>query len=388
MIALQIIFWTGLALVFHSYVLFPAILSLMGRRRTARREAWTDGELPAISVLVPAYNEEKVIGEKLRTVLESDYPAGSVEILVGSDASTDGTNAILGELGKRHGNLKARLFETRRGKPNVINSLAAMSTGEILVITDANVLLERDTLKQLVRYFRDPVIGLIDTRMINRQSGNEGISSQEKFYIDREVRIKHHESILWGCMMGPFGGCFAVRKSCFTPVPENFLVDDFFINMSVLDQGLHCISNPEARVYEGTSGNIMEEFRRKVRISAGNFQNLRAFARLLIPRGDGIAFCFFSHKLIRWKVPFLFLATLTIAVILGFSLKLYTVIALTFGILLLIPLIDFFLRKIKIHVIPLRFITYFLAMNLALMAGFVRFIRGVKSNVWKPTERY
>jgi len=188
--------------------------------------------------------------------------------------------------------------------------------------------------------------------------------------------------------MGPFGGCFAVRKSCFTPVPANYLVDDFYINMSVLDQKRKCISNPEAKVYEDVSNSITEEFRRKTRISTGNFQNLKSFAHLLVPAGDGVAFCFFSHKFLRWIIPFLIVITLTTSVMLGCHILLYRIIAVVHGIFIIIPVIDYFLRKFKIHVIPLRFISHFIAMNLALLAGFARLIRGVKSNVWKPTERY
>ena len=318
---------------------------------------------------------------------KSDYPLERLEILVGSDASTDATNTILQQLEKVHPMLHVRLFEHRTGKPGVINHLAESARGEILVITDANVMVDTNTLSEMVQCFKPDRVGLVDTRMINTLSKKDGISQQEKFYISREVRIKQQESLLWGSMMGPFGGCYAVRKSLYKPVPGNFLVDDFYINMSVLKQGYHCISNVEARVYEDVSNNLSEEFRRKKRISAGNYQNLAEFGSLLWSRQAGVAFSFFSHKVIRWIVPFLVMITLAISIYFSAGSRLYLLLALLQLAVIAIPLIDYLLRKIKIHNIPLRFISHFVLMNLALLAGFFKYLGGIKNNVWQPTKR-
>ena len=187
--------------------------------------------------------------------------------------------------------------------------------------------------------------------------------------------------------MGSFGGCYALRKSLSRPVSNHFLVDDFFINMHVLEQGAKSISNMQAKVYEDVSNIPGEEFRRKKRISAGNFQNLVLFRSLLFRGKKGVGFCFFSHKIIRWIVPFLVIITLTLSIILSLDSRLYLILALLQILVLLIPLIDHILRKIKIQSIPLRFISHFVLMNLALMAGFFRYIGGIKSNVWQPTRR-
>ena len=387
MIFLQVIFWVSLFLILYSYLLFPVILKLMARKKSMSRDSFKSEEFPLISVLISAFNEEKVIKSKIESILYSAYPPDRLEVLVGSDASTDSTNTILLELQEAHPALQISLFDQRKGKPGVINQLAEHSKGEILVITDANVMLDRGTLTEMIKYFKHEEIGLVDSRMINTRLKKDGISHQEKFYISREVKIKHQESLLWGSMMGPFGGCYAVRKSLYKPVPHNFLVDDFFINMAVLKQGKQCISNIEANVYEDVSNNLKEEFRRKKRISAGNFQNLSAFRSLLISPSPGVAFSFISHKVIRWIVPFLVLITLGISLYLGIHSRIYLILALLQLTVLVIPVIDHFLRKIKIHSIPLRFISHFVLMNLALMAGFIRYIGGIKNNVWQPTRR-
>jgi len=241
MITLQLIFWFCLFLVFYSYLLFPWILNWLAGNRTIKASSFSVEELPVISVLIAAYNEELVIGKKINTVLKSDYPPDKLEILVGSDASTDHTNAILQQLKETDTSLHLFLYENRKGKPGIINELAQEARGEILVISDANVMLESNTLKELIRYFKDSGVGLVDSSLISTGIKKDGISRQEKFYTGREVSIKHNESVLWGTMMGPFGGCYAVRKSLYCPVPDHFLVDDFFINMAVLEQGGICL---------------------------------------------------------------------------------------------------------------------------------------------------
>jgi cellulose synthase/poly-beta-1,6-N-acetylglucosamine synthase-like glycosyltransferase len=359
----------------------------MARNKEFDKEVLLPEEFPFISVLIAAFNEEYVIESKIESLLKSDYPPERMEILVGSDASTDTTNQILKQLNEAHPMIQVRLFKERTGKPGVVNQLAESARGEILVITDANVIVDTNTLSEIVRRFKPERVGLVDTRMINTMLKKDGISHQEKFYISREVKIKQHESLLWGSMMGPFGGCYAVRKSLYTPVPDYFLVDDFYINMSVLKQGYHCISNIDARVYEDGSNNLGEEFRRKKRISAGNYQNLSEFGSLLFSRSPGVAFSFLSHKVIRWIVPFLVLITLSISIYLSPQSPIYLLLTLLQLAVIAIPLIDYLLRKIKIHSLPLRFISHFVLMNLALLAGFFKYIGGIKNNVWQPTKR-
>jgi len=401
MILLQTLFWLSLFLILYTYIIFPAILQILARRKKdpqADNEPRSSDEYPFFSILISAYNEEEVIETKIRSVMDSDYPPDRYEILAGSDHSSDRTNEILLKLEKEHPMISAWIFKERTGKPGVINQLSEKASGEILVITDANVMLDRASLKKLSGSFQNSEIGLVDTRMVNTTLKKDGISHQEKFYIGREVRIKHQESLLWGSMMGPFGGCYAVRKKNYTPVPDHFLVDDFYVNMSVLKQGFKCVSNIKASVYEDVSNDHKEEFRRKKRISAGNFQNLNKFAPLLFSRQPGVAFCFLSHKVIRWIVPLLVMVSLGISLYLGYTAQLqtghlplynnlYMLFALAQILVISIPLIDFILRKIGIHVLPLRFVSHFVLMNLALLAGFFRFLGGIKSNVWQPTKR-
>jgi len=383
------LFWLSAVIIFYSYLLFPAVISLLSSGRRIESEFYEPGDvnLPKVSLLIAVFNEEEVIEQKIKSIYKTCYPVGKMEVLIGSDNSTDRTNEILGNLKNKYPNLGFFPFNQRRGKGNVVNDLFEKSTGDIVLLTDANVMLEAATIYELVKYFKDAEIGLVDTQMVNTNMHPSGISHQEKAYISREVKIKQHESVLWGTMMGPFGGCFAIRRELYSPVPKNFLVDDFFINMKVLEQGYRCINNLNAIVYEDISNNLKDEFTRKVRISTGNFQNLRKFSHMLWFKTKGLSFCFISHKALRWIGPFFLVLAYLTNIYLAFFSKSYFYVFVFHSLLLLLPLLDIFLKKNQIHIKLLRFITHFYSMNLALLIGFFKSLNKIESNVWKPTQR-
>lgn len=382
----QILFWFSGFMVFHSYVLFPLILRFLARNKRLNFPTINKDELPKLSILVAAFNEEAVIAEKIESVFKSNYPLDKFELLVGSDHSTDQTNEIVQSYADQYPNLTFKAYQKRRGKQNVVNDLYHLSTGSILILTDANVIFDVDTLLEIARPFQNTEIGLVDTNMINRGMRKEGISHQEKAYISREVLIKQQESVVWGSMMGPFGGCYAIRHEDYSKVPSNALVDDFYINMKIFDKGKKAVNNLSAKVYEDVSNDIKVEMIRKIRIATGNFQNLKWFGHLLWPMNNGVAFTFLSHKVLRWLGPFFILfaliSSLFLMDVVFYKWALFLQLAA-----LSLPLFDFVLKAINIHFRLLRFITHFYSMNIALFIGFFRFSRGVKSGIWKVTKR-
>jgi len=393
----EIIFWICVLLILHTYVIFPITLKLIRKKRVVNPifyESFDD--FPTISVHIAVYNEQEVIEKKIQSILESDFPKQKLHIIVGSDASTDQTNEILKKLSENNDQISFFEFENRRGKAQTINHLFNHSQGEIMVITDANVMFSNNTLINLCKHFKNNQIGLVDSHIINTGISVHGISVQESTYISIETRIKNHESALWGCMMGPFGGCFAIRKMLFTKIPLNFLMDDFFLNMSVLQKGWKTINALDAIVYEDVSNLPQEEFRRKVRISTGNFQNLIKFKSLLAgfwfskkikhTHPFAMAYCFVSHKILRWVTPmFLILAFCANALLI--SNPIYLITSILLGLTIIISLFDILLKRFGIHIITLRFVTHYYSMNIALLAGFIKFLKGVKTNVWLPTKR-
>jgi len=382
----QILFWWSVLMIFHSYVFFPLLVQFLARNKKIDFPQMKEEDLPMLSILVSAFNEEAVIAEKMESVFASNYPKDKFELLIGSDHSSDQTNEIVQSFADRYPNLIFKAYSKRRGKQNVVNDLFHLSTGSILILTDANVIFDTNTLLEIARPFTDEAIGLVDTNMINRGLRKEGISHQEKAYISREVYIKHYESIVWGSMMGPFGGCYAIRREDYSQVPSNALVDDFYINMKIFEKGKKAINNLEAKVFEDVSNDLKIEMMRKIRIATGNFQNLKWFGHLLWPINSGVAFTFLSHKVLRWLGPFFILLALLSSVFL-YHLSFYRLALVIQWIGLSIPFIDYLLRKLNIHIRLLRFITHFYTMNLALFIGYFRFTRGVKSGIWKVTKR-
>lgn len=386
-VILKTVFWLCALALIHSYVLYPLLLRLLVVGRTNNQDIFKPvDELPFVSILIAAYNEEALIKEKIESIFQSNYPLNMIEVLIGSDNSSDRTNEIIIELSKKYPQVKLHAFLERQGKIRIINKLKEESRGTILMITDANVMFDTDTIYELVKHFKNPKISLVDSNMLHKGLNKEGISIQEKTYIQAEVFIKNAEGKVWGTMMGPFGGCYALRKDHFVPVPENFLVDDFYINMKALEKGGQCINEPNAKVYEDVPNDLSEEFRRKVRIATGNFQNLSVFMHLLF-RFNGMSFSFFSHKVLRWFGPVFMLLAFLCSLALMHYFNFYFWVLCGSLALLFIPFLDSISKSSGNNITLFRFITHFLTMNLALFIGMFKFLGGVKNSVWEPTKR-
>ncbi len=385
MIGLQIIFWLSVLLILHSYLFYPLLLRILSAGKEDNNDVYGFDELPGVSIIISAYNEEDIIEEKIRSVYASEFPSGKLEVLIGSDCSDDETNSIVSRLQEEFPSLKFFPYTKRRGKQNVVNDLVMESKGEILVLTDANVIFTRDTLFNMIKHFRNPEIGLVDTNMVNRGLKKEGISHQESSYISREVWIKNMEGKLWGTMMGPFGGCYSIRKTDYDPVPSNYLVDDFYINMKIFEKKKKAINDLNAFVFEDVPNDIGVEIRRKTRIATGNFQNLLTFSGLLLRKHIG--FCFLSHKVIRWLGPVLMIMVLISNILLAVYSNIYLFILLCQVLFYMIPLFDLLFKSLGYHNRFMRLVTHFFAMNLALLIGMFKVMKPVRSGVWDRTNR-
>lgn len=383
-----VIFWVAVALMFHSYVFFPMLINILARRKESNTNVYepSDNSLPFVSIVIAAYNEEKVIAQRIHDIMLTDYPVEKLEILVGSDASSDKTNEILNELSQQYPQLKVYVFEQRTGKGNILNSLVQKVNGEFCLFTDANISFMKDTIYHLIKHFKNPDIGLVGGNIRSSEVRNDGISRQENSFISNEMRIKHNEGKLWGTMIGAYGACYMMRTSLYVEIPQAFIVDDFFVSMKVIEKNKLSILEMNAICFEHIPNLLEEEFRRKVRISTGNFQNMHVLRNLLF-QFTPLSFCYLSHKVIRWIGPFLLCIAFMINLLLYHISPFFMITMCLQGILILIPLIDYFLRKIHIHIIILRFITHFYSMNFALIVGFCKYLKGVKTNVWKPTTR-
>lgn len=397
LLVLQLLFWISVAAVVHSYIIYPFLLARLANGKPNNKNIFNKSDdLPFIVVLMSVYNEEKVIARKLDSILNTNYPLDYIEIIIGSDGSTDTTNSIITQMVEQYDNITLVEYEGRNGKANIINKLMERYGNAInslpnclLIMTDANVLFTENIFYELAKHFRNEDVGIVAANILNTNCRKNGISTQEKAYITRENRIKYHEGIVWGSMMGAFGACYALRADLFCPIPPNFLMEDFFLTMSVLEKGKKAISEPAAICYEDVPDELEIEYKRKKRISAGNYQNLNRFAGLLWPMYKGVGFCFLSHKVLRWLGPFFIIITFvtSLALSLWGQNNLYRYLFLFQVGLFLLPILDSLLFRANIYIGLVRFVSYFFWMNIALLAGFFQYIKGIKTNVWSPTKR-
>ncbi|MEI6019935.1 MAG: glycosyltransferase [Bacteroidota bacterium] len=383
---LMLVFWLSVLSVLHSYVLYPFFMIVFFSKSHKQRPSFqlSDDTLPSVAVLVAAYNEEKVIAEKIHSIFKTTYPKNKIKLFIGSDASSDKTDSIVAELCQQYPQLQLVKFAGRVGKISIVNELQSLCEEEILIMTDANVIFTENTIFELLRFFKDDKVGIMAANIVKQSFSNDGISLQEKMYLSLENRVKAAESNAINMIMGAEGGCYAIRNNLFSKVPSKFNVDDFYITFQVLLKNRKALFNPLSLCKEDVPGAMQDEYRRKVRISSGNFQNLFFFKAILYRFWKPFGFAFLSHKVLRWYTPFFIIAALLSALLLSHASVLYHWAFLLQLVFIIIAFINFFL---KLNHTVLKFITHFYFMNLALIHGFFRFTMGIKTSIWQPVDR-
>ena len=383
---LMIVFWLSVLCVMHTYILYPFFMILFYSKSHKKRAAFTlqDDTLPSVAILVAAYNEEKVIAEKIHSIFKTSYPINKIKLFIGSDASRDKTDLLVAELCLQYPQLQLVKFAGRVGKISIVNELQSLCEEEILIMTDANVIFTENTIFELLCFFKDEKVGIVAANISKQSLSNDGISLQEKMYLSLENKVKAAESNAIDMIMGAEGGCYAIRNNLFSKVPSKFNVDDFYITFQVLLKNRKALFNPLSICKEDVPGAMQDEYRRKVRISSGNFQNLFFFKAILYRFWKPFGFAFLSHKVLRWYTPFFILAALLSAFFLSNVSALYHWAFMLQLAFIILAFINFYL---KLNHNILKFITHFYFMNLALIHGFFRFTMGIKTSIWQPVDR-
>lgn len=376
-----VLFWVGLIGVAHTYVLYPLSLLLIARRSPPRPDE--PAEWPKVSILVPAYNEETHIAAKIENCLVLDYPSEKIEVLVGSDCSTDRT----GEIVRGYSDPRVRLFEMERrvGKVEVLNRLAKEARGNLLIFTDANTVFDRGVARKLVRHFGDSTVGAVSGRMDMIPPSGAAEVRGENLYRRYEILLKTLESNAGGTC-GAFGGLYAIRREQFVPFYSDGLDDDMVQLLHAIEQGKHVIFDPEALSFEETGPSLGEEFRRRVRIGAANFQTLAKLGHMMHPRHGATAYILFSHKLLRWVSPFLLIAVLLGSLLLRHIL-LYKVVLWLQIVWYGIAALGGLLSWCGISLPGAILVYHFTLLNVAFLLGFFNWLRGEHQVIWERTDR-
>ena len=293
-----LLFRFSVSILFYIYFGYPILLWIWAK--VSSRPVKTSQIFPSVSILMSVFNEETVMARKMENLLSLDYPGEQVEILVGSDGSTDGTEEIL----KRFAKERVRFFSVmpREGKPRMLNLLAHQAKGEILIFTDARQRIDSQAVQQLVKNFSDPSVGCVSGELFFEKAGGsvgEGVG----FYWRYEKFIRTQESRI-DSVIGATGALYAIRRCLYRPLPGETLLDDLYLPMQVVDQGYRTLLENGAQVYDEPSATPRQEYERKVRTLAGNYQSFAQLSRLLNPLKSRVAVQFISHKLLRILAPF------------------------------------------------------------------------------------
>jgi cellulose synthase/poly-beta-1,6-N-acetylglucosamine synthase-like glycosyltransferase len=297
------LFWLCLALLAYVYLGYPLLLAALPKRDAAAKADLPEDRLPMVSLIVAAYNEEKVIEEKVRNALALDYPREKLEIWVASDGSTDRTNEVLARFEGE--GIRVNYVEPRGGKTRALNLTVPRTSGEILVFSDANAMYRPDALRKLVRHFANPAVGAVsgDVRLLNE---DVSFGQSEGLYYRYERWIQLQESRL-GSIIGVDGAMYALRRELFVPPSNNIILDDFVISMTAAGKGFRVLYDPEAVATESATPDAAQEFRRKIRISAGAAQAAVQGEGLPPLRQPLLLWGYLSHKALRWLSPWFLL---------------------------------------------------------------------------------
>jgi biofilm PGA synthesis N-glycosyltransferase PgaC len=301
-------FWAAVALIAYTYAGYPLWLWARSRWRPAPVAAAPIE--PSVSIVVIARNEEHTLEAKLQNLMSLDYPEAQLEIVVVSDGSTDGTEAILHKHA-RSPQVKAVLNQFSRGKASGLQDALSVAGGDIVVFTDARQKIEHNGLRALVANFADPQVGCVSGElMLGDPNSGEKIQGMGLYWrIEKAVRELESAS---GSVVGATGAFYAVRRELLRPAPAETLLDDVYVPMEVVRAGKRVVFEPEARAWDVPDLGAEREFARKVRTLSGNYQLLQ-LQPWLLTAANPIRFEFFSHKLLRLVVPFALLVTLVAA---------------------------------------------------------------------------
>jgi biofilm PGA synthesis N-glycosyltransferase PgaC len=381
------IFWLTILLLIHVYFLYPVSLRILSYNKNVQTSPKADSLLP-ISILISAHNEEKVLEERIENIRNLNYDFNKLELIIGSDCSSDKTNEIITQKNKKYNWIKTQVFNKRRGKAAVLNDLVQLAKNEILVFSDANTIFDKNAIAKLVSKFIDEKVGGVCGRLVLEEPTDDfDKTNRERLYWQYETHLKKLEGNL-GILIAANGGIYAIRKNLFTKFPvEGAITDDLYQTLAVLNQGYKFLYDYDAFATEEVSKEITTEFKRKVRFASTNYQTLIIFKNLLFQKKLFISYALWSHKVLRWFVPLLLIILFFANT---FLIDLHHFYQVTFFIqsaFYLIAIFGYAMNKLKINIGLFSIIYYFALTNLALLVGLIKFLSKKEAFTWESTPR-
>lgn len=391
----KILFWLAACLPLYTFLGYGILLYCLvtfkrltgkGKKEEVVNEEEDDGQLPTMTLMVCAYNEEDVVEEKMANTLALDYPKDKLRIMWVTDGSDDNTNQLL----KKHAGVDVVFTPERRGKSAAMNHGMAQAKSDIVVMTDANTWLNAESLRVIARLMRDPKVGCVSgEKKVVAQGEGQTAAKGEGVYWKYESQLKRWDSELYSAM-GAAGELCAIRRELYKPLPEDTLLDDFIMSMETVRDGYRIAYTSEAYAVEHGSANMEEESKRKRRIAAGGLQSCWRLRGLMNPfRYPVVAFQFVSHRVLRWTVtPFAMMALIPLNVIMVFASA-----GLIYDIIWIFQIV-FYAAATAGYVLSLKgrknkflyIAYYFLFMNLNVFRG-IKYLIGKHGGTWEKSRR-
>ena len=373
------LFWLCLAIVVYTYVGYGLILYLLVfiKRLAIKAKPLadiTDDCLPEVTLMVCAYNEEDIISEKMSNTHSLDYPADRLHLVWVTDGSTDNTNSIL----STYPDVKIVFSPERRGKSAALKHGIKEVYTEIVMMTDANTMLNPEAVREIVRLMQDPKVGCVSgEKKVMAKSDSDEAAQGEGLYWKYESTLKRLDSELYSAM-GAAGELCVIRRQLMTDIPDDTLLDDFVISMEIVRMGYKITYTSKAFAMEYGSADLHEESKRKRRIAAGGLQSSWRLRSLMNPlRHPVVAFQFVSHRVLRWTItPVCLFALIPLNTILVLSSEgiIYTIIW--------ILQILFYASALA----GMRISKYFVFMNLNVFRG-MEYLLNNTSGTWEKAKR-
>jgi cellulose synthase/poly-beta-1,6-N-acetylglucosamine synthase-like glycosyltransferase len=375
---MESLLWGSFLLVFYAYFGYPILLALVNRFSTEiDYRSLGYPEHISVSLIVPVHNEEAVISRKLENTRELDF-SGDLQVVIISDGSTDGTGNIVREFDGLE-KLTFIELEERKGKANALNAGLQAATGDIVVFSDASIMLDSQAITEIVRPFAMEQIGCVSGEDLIEGDSGEGL------YGKYELFLRRQESAT-GSIVGASGSLYAQRRAIVTPFIEG-VAPDFYSVLNSVEQGFRAISISESFGYMKALTSHKDEFNRKVRTFIRGITALFKKANLLNPfRYPRFALYLISHKLIRWLVPFFLISLLVSNLYLfdkGFYSYLLILQLIFYGIAALAAINEPLARSIPLVKVPL----FFVSVNLSILKAWVKYLSGTRQEIWTPTKR-
>lgn len=388
----EILFWCSLGIVIYTYIGYGILLYILVKIKELFRSApcpELPDELPAVTLFIAAYNEEKVIEEKMANCDGLDYPKDKLKIIWMTDGSNDSTNEKLA----RYPDITVLYQPRRNGKTAALNRGVPFVKTPFTVFTDANTMLNRSAIKEIIRPFGNPQVGCVagEKRIAVKEADNAS-SGGEGFYWKYESKLKAWDARLYSAV-GAAGELFAIRTPLFETMPQNTLLDDFILSMRIARKGYKIAYSSSAYALETGSADIKNEEKRKVRIAAGGIQSIARLRSLLIPNPFHLGllrFQYVSHRVLRWSVtPVLLflLLPLNLLILCLYPSPLYAVFLGLQVLFYLLGAVGAIQQKKHIKNKILFIPYYFLFMNLNVLKGFVYLRKTKGKGTWEKAQR-